>query len=95
MPNSIVFPGGVIEKCDSEREWLSVYRSMGIGDHQFKELATEQERRPFIYDRLSSIHGGACKDDIERCVQDAMLFIYTFQQHNSQQRYFASDKRCP
>lgn len=66
MPNSIVFPGGVIEKSDSDKEWLSMFRSMGISDHQFKELATEQERRPFIFDRLSSIHGGAYKDDIDR-----------------------------
>lgn len=75
MPNSVVFPGGVIEKCDSKREWLTVYRSMGISDHQFKELATEQACRPFIYDRLNSIHGGACKDDIERL---AIEFLYNY-----------------
>lgn len=66
LPNIIVFPGGMIEQPDSDKDWLSMFRSLGIGDHQFKELTTEQDQRPFIYDRLNTIHEGACNDDIER-----------------------------
>lgn len=66
MPNGIVFPGGAIEKCDAEPSWLSLYRSMGINETHFKAIASDQKCRPFIYDRLHSIHAGSGADEIER-----------------------------
>lgn len=68
MPNGIVFPGGAIEKCDSEPSWLSLFASMGCNESHFKAIASDQKAgsRPFIFDRLHRIHEGAGATEIER-----------------------------
>lgn len=50
MPNNIVFPGGAVEKTDSNKNWSTWYKKFNINENCFKNLTIVQEKnRPVIF----------------------------------------------
>lgn len=49
MPCSLVFPGGVIEKGDSSRDWLALYESLGVSSSSLKRVTHVSGERPPIF----------------------------------------------
>lgn len=52
MANAIVFPGGVIEKADSNRNWLDLYSKIGVQDSRLNALRCDRNT-DFIYQKAS------------------------------------------
>lgn len=50
MQNSVVFPGGAVDKCDEMSEWIDLYQKMGISKDKFKELKVNGPR-PIIFQK--------------------------------------------
>lgn len=50
MQNSVVFPGGAVDKCDELPEWIDLYQKMGISKDKFKELKVSGPR-PTIFQK--------------------------------------------
>lgn len=51
MPNSHVFPGGVVDVADESQNWLKLYKSFGITDQKIQEVSAVAGNRPFIFHR--------------------------------------------
>lgn len=49
MPCSLVFPGGVIEKGDSSRNWLALYESLGVPFNALTKVTQVNGERPPIF----------------------------------------------
>ena len=49
MPNSIVFPGGAIDRTDETKSWINSYKKIGINNEKFEVLDNVQGQRPFIF----------------------------------------------
>lgn len=50
MANAIVFPGGVIEKADGRRNWLDLYRKLGVDLPRLEALKSTNST-DFIYQK--------------------------------------------
>lgn len=59
MPSSIVFPGGQTEKADETRDWLALYKNLGVSDKRIKQLSLVEGLRPFIFHKKT-------KEEIDR-----------------------------
>lgn len=49
MPSSIVFPGGQTERADETRDWLALYKTLGVSDKRINQLSLVDGVRPFIF----------------------------------------------
>lgn len=49
MKNSIVFPGGATDKWDESKEWINLYKKLGITETKLKQLSAVHGPRPGIF----------------------------------------------
>lgn len=49
LPNAAVFPGGVIDKADTSRDWLKLYEKFGLKYELFDVLNPNEVNRPSIF----------------------------------------------
>lgn len=49
MPNSFVFPGGVIEKTDDSSDWIQLYKQLAVASDKFKDITSVKGPRPFLF----------------------------------------------
>lgn len=59
MPSSIVFPGGQTERADETRDWLALYKNLGVSDQRIRQLSLVEGPRPLIFQKQT-------QEEIER-----------------------------
>lgn len=64
MPNSFVFPGGVVEKCDDSVDWIELYKTLGETTERMNELTSADGKRPLIFQKKENSAIARCGNNL-------------------------------